>query len=181
MKRSPNNDDATSTLADFTVGESVKVRGLRGIYEVVQGPDKNGKYLLTCGSLELRTSDIIKNTSHAITSPKAKRPKSTNPQLTVRIKTPGKAPRRLSPLELSENAKTSQRIDLHGLTASEAIEKVELSISTALINCVSSLEIIHGCGQGILKQAVKQYLSNSPHISRFEPSLTNPGVTWVYL
>lgn len=178
MKKGQNSDNSTSAYSSFAVGESVKVSGLRGIYEVIQGPDKNGKYLLACGSLELRTGDLIKVTSHP---KKTKASKSTHPQLTVKIRTRGKSPRRLSPLELSENSKISQRIDLHGLTVSEAIEKVELSISTALINCVSSLEIIHGCGQGILKQAVTQYLTNSPHIARFEPSLTNPGVTWVYL
>jgi len=75
---------------------------------------------------------------------------------------------------------SSSRVDFHGLTKRQALEKLELLIDRALVDDTPSLEIIHGLGTGTIKTAIHQYLAKSKHIRAFKLDDLNPGVTWVY-
>lgn len=69
-------------------------------------------------------------------------------------------------------------------TVIEAIENVDRFISSAIINKEKRIRIIHGRHGGILREAVHEYLRNSPYVDNFkiadeyEGSI---GVTIVYL
>lgn len=57
---------------------------------------------------------------------------------------------------------------LRHLTKEEAINKLDLFISKAIMNKVYKIKIIHGKNGGILRQAVHEYLRNSKYIEKFE-------------
>ncbi len=77
--------------------------------------------------------------------------------------------------------KESFKIDLHGMTVSEALEAIEQALSQALLAEASRLEVIHGIGTGALKKAVTKYLSTAPGVAKLSSETNNTGVTIVYL
>ncbi len=73
------------------------------------------------------------------------------------------------------------KLDLHGMTVEEALDKVEYTLDRALLNQKTLLEIVHGLGTGKLKNAIHKYLENSDCIESFKLDESNPGRTLVYL
>lgn len=51
-----------------------------------------------------------------------------------------------------------------GLRADEALTVVEKAIDNAIISGQDRLEIIHGSGTGRLKNAIRKYLRDIPHV-----------------
>ena len=75
-------------------------------------------------------------------------------------------------------------IDLRGLSANEAIEKLEITLDKATVNKIERIKIIHGNGSDTLKKAVRGHLSRSVYISRWQVSGSNEGgdgVTLAYI
>ena len=56
---------------------------------------------------------------------------------------------------------------LLGLRAEEAIKQVEHQIDLCVLNNFLHFSIIHGKGDGILQQAVRDYLSHCPLVKEF--------------
>ena len=72
-------------------------------------------------------------------------------------------------------------IKLLGLRADEAIERVEVFLSDALVHGLSEVEIVHGMGTGALAKRIGEYLRTHPRVERYYRPKTNPGVTVVEL
>jgi len=72
----------------------------------------------------------------------------------------------------------SQReLNLIGQRAEEAVDAVDKFIDSAAMASVDRLRIVHGHGMGILKKAIAEYLSRSPHVARFYPGTPAEGGT----
>lgn len=75
------------------------------------------------------------------------------------------------------------KIDLHGYSVEEALEKLDKYLDSAYLNGMSYVYIEHGKGTGILREAIFEFLRKRPHISHFQtamPSEGGTGVTIVY-
>ena len=72
-------------------------------------------------------------------------------------------------------------IDLHGLSSTDAIHRVEAFLNRASLDGCSQIEIIHGLGGDTLRRAVHRFLAQIPVVQRYALKLGNPGVTIVYL
>ena len=72
-------------------------------------------------------------------------------------------------------------IDLHGLTAEQARERVLAHVNDAILAGATRVEIVHGIGTGRLKTAVGETLRGVTAVRRLAPHPTNPGVTIAYL
>lgn len=75
-------------------------------------------------------------------------------------------------------------IDLRGLRGDEAIEQVAAFIDTALLFSYPTLRILHGTGNGILKQLVRNYLRKIKRVKSFRDEdiqLGGAGITVVEL
>jgi len=57
-----------------------------------------------------------------------------------------------------------QEIDIRGMRADEALDKVMHFIDDAILVGVHNVRILHGKGNGILRQLVRQYLSSVPNV-----------------
>lgn len=75
----------------------------------------------------------------------------------------------------------TSRIDLHGKTRDEARELLVDLLDKALLSGCSKLEIIHGHGNGIIKDEVHRFLKNSPHIASYRLQEHNTGTTLAWL
>ena len=61
-----------------------------------------------------------------------------------------------------------QEIDVRGMRGNEALQAVTYFVDDAIQIGVSRVRILHGTGNGILRQLIRQYLSTVPGIQRFQ-------------
>jgi dsDNA-specific endonuclease/ATPase MutS2 len=72
-------------------------------------------------------------------------------------------------------------LDLHGMTAMEAVEALDLFLNDALLASLPEVRVIHGRSGGRLRAAVHQRLRELPSVRSFQLEPENPGVTIVTL
>ena len=75
-------------------------------------------------------------------------------------------------------------LDLHGYTVEEGIAVVEQYLDKAYIYEISPVRLVHGHGTGKLRKAIREYLTNHPHVAKFGPASPQgggDGATLVYL
>lgn len=61
-------------------------------------------------------------------------------------------------------------LDIHGMRAAEAIEKIERFVDTQLMNNYRVIKIIHGSGTGVLRSVTEQVLRAHPRITGIKAS-----------
>lgn len=61
-----------------------------------------------------------------------------------------------------------QDIDVRGMRGDEAIHAVTYFIDDAILLGMHRVRILHGTGNGILRQLIRQYLSTVPNVSHFQ-------------
>ncbi len=67
------------------------------------------------------------------------------------------------------------KLDLHGLRALEAIEKLDKFLSDSLLNGIEEVLVYHGIGEGKLSRVVKEFLDEYPAISTYEDAPMSMG------
>ena len=72
-------------------------------------------------------------------------------------------------------AHASVQLDLHGLRAEEAVDKLDAYLSDALVTGYDEVLIYHGIGTGKLAYAVKEFLKRHPKIKSFSDAPANMG------
>ncbi|MBR6015569.1 MAG: Smr/MutS family protein, partial [Prevotella sp.] len=60
-----------------------------------------------------------------------------------------------------------QEIDVRGMRGDEALNAVMHFIDDAILTDMSQVRILHGKGDGILRQLIRQYLSTVPNVKHF--------------
>ncbi len=155
--RELTDDEAARELgqgppADLVVGGDVLVKKFRKKATVVQLHDKEQSATLQMGPMRLRLSykEIV---------PMASEPK--------------KEPTRR--LEAAVPGIKEHRVDLRGLSAEEAVNKMEKALDQAMFTAGALLTIVHGHGTGRLKEAVRNYLKNSAYPLEFKPGKREEG------
>lgn len=87
--------------------------------------------------------------------------------------------------DLTESFSTFKtEIDLRGMRGDEAIYEIEKYLDRAVMLGLSTLKIIHGKGDGILRKLIREYLKKYASVSRIEdehPDRGGDGITFVYL
>lgn len=73
---------------------------------------------------------------------------------------------------LSDFIHDENRLDCHGLRRDEAIAAVDKFLDSKFLEGKNFVDIVHGYGNGILKQAIDEYLKTSPYVKNI---LTSPG------
>ncbi|MDR0747355.1 MAG: Smr/MutS family protein [Helicobacteraceae bacterium] len=72
-------------------------------------------------------------------------------------------------------ASASVRLDLHGMYAQEALEKLDKFLSNALLAGFDEVIILHGVGSGKLAYAVKEALKSHPRVVDFSDAPAHMG------
>jgi len=67
------------------------------------------------------------------------------------------------------------RVDVRGLRADEAVREVESFLDQAFRNGDPGVLVLHGHGTGALKQAVREYLEDSPYVRMYRPGESHEG------
>jgi DNA mismatch repair protein MutS2 len=61
----------------------------------------------------------------------------------------------------------SDKIDLRGQNALEAVDELEMFIDSCILSKESKITIIHGKGTGVLRKEISEYLSGHKYVSSF--------------
>jgi DNA mismatch repair protein MutS2 len=94
------------------------------------------------------------------------------------------APRSL-PKSLSDDAadkETPSELKVIGLTADDAVDRVDKFLDQAFLAGIENVRIVHGHGKGILRNAIARLLTNHPQVDRFAlapPEQGGAGATLV--
>ncbi len=86
-------------------------------------------------------------------------------------------------LDFNINEKAAEynpEADLRGLRVEEALSRLRLLVDDGILLGIKQVRILHGKGDGILRQAVRQYLQNVPEVQRFRdehPDRGGAGIT----
>jgi DNA mismatch repair protein MutS2 len=70
-------------------------------------------------------------------------------------------------------------IDVRGMRTDEAIPKVEELVDEAAMLNISEIRILHGKGNGILRQMIREYLRTSPVVESYEDEDIQQGGTGI--
>lgn len=138
------------TQVELKIGDNVKYNKIKG---VVVGLSKNDATIQTDG-VKLRVPiKMLK--------------KSGNP--------PPSASKSGVNLKVQRPKTASVTLDLHGLRADEAIERLDKFISDSLIMGFDEVSVFHGIGTGKLAFAVKNFLKTHPSVKEFFDAPPNQG------
>jgi len=87
--------------------------------------------------------------------------------------------------DLTESFSTFKtELDLRGKRGDEALYEIEKYLDRAVMLGMTSLKIIHGKGDGILRKLIREYLRKYSQVSRIEDEHADrggDGITYVYL
>ena len=73
------------------------------------------------------------------------------------------------------HASPGMEIDLRGQRAEDAVDALDRYLENAFLAGMPFVRIIHGKGTGKLRQVIRQALTDSEHVSRFESGADNEG------
>lgn len=88
---------------------------------------------------------------------------------------PVQKPKKSPKIQIEKPAQSSVKLDLHGLRAEDAIEKLDKFLSDALLTGYDEVLVYHGVGTGKLAYAVKTFLKTHPSIKSHSDAPANMG------
>ena len=140
---------ASAEQQTFAVGDTVRMRGLTtvGTVETVQG--KEATVVFGDVRRKVKTSRL----EHTV-----KKPESTQPATFALSREPRQT------ID-SHKLNFHQDLDVRGMRGDEALNAVQHFIDDAILVGMSRVRILHGKGNGILRQLIRQYLQSVPNVT----------------
>lgn len=132
---------------DFKVGQRIKYRKQRGVIISLKAKEAT----IEVEGMRMRVKRYELKPSDAL----PKRPK-------VQV-------------QVQRETRSGLKLDLHGLRADEAEEKLDKFLSDALIEGWDEVIVYHGIGTGKLSYAVKNFLIAHPKVKKFEDAPQHMG------
>lgn len=149
-QQKPNSNKATKP--HFDIGDNVRIIGQSAIGTIKQ---INGKSCIVI------FGDIMTKT-------KLDRLEHTNEKPAISVRTSTNISRTTRETIDHRREHFKQDLDVRGMRADEAINAVTYFLDDALLVGVSQVRILHGTGDGILRQIIRQYLSTQQFVSSFK-------------
>ncbi|MDO8672081.1 MAG: Smr/MutS family protein, partial [Dehalococcoidia bacterium] len=158
LKRSaPKAQAPLETMGPIKPGDTVFVRHLRQLAEVISEADAKGEIEVQLGSFKarVRSENVEKRSKRS-----------------ARTDTP-------SALQATFSAAASHaaplQLDLRGRRAEEVIPEVELYLNDAYLGGLPFVRLIHGKGTGALRQVVREQLTGHPLVRSFNAAEDRDG------
>ncbi len=130
---------------ELKIGQNVLVKKLEQVVILDSLPDKKGNVDIRIGN--------IKSKIHI--SKLAKTDKKVAPHL------------KKVQVNFDNTDNLLSRLDLRGMRVLEAIEYLDEKLDKASLRGLNQITVIHGYGTGALKNAINDYLKNSPYVAKF--------------
>lgn len=150
-------------------GDQVRLAGQDTIGEIIQFNEKN--VVVAFGQL---LTTVPREKVEKVSNNQAKKLRQKENKTTANIAS-----------NLAQRRMTFRpEIDIRGQRAGEALTNIRMFIDEAIMLEVSQLRILHGKGQGILKETIRDYLRSEPMVKNFKDEhvdLGGAGITLVNL
>ncbi len=132
---------------NLKVGDNVFVHSISASGVCMKLPDKNDMALIQVGKMKMKffVSDL--------TIEKPQRQEQSR--------------KYANSIKQGKSMKISPSLDLRGLLALEALEKVDKYLDDATLSSLTHVTIIHGKGTGALRKAVTEHLKTSKHVKSY--------------
>ncbi len=166
--KSKSKSPTAKAPQDLEVGDKVLIHSMGMEGEIATKPDSKGKCFVNAGimRIEVKVNDL------------------EYLQKTKQSPEPKQKYRGTSEMKMQKSANTSSQINLIGLTADEAIYKLDKYLDDAYLAGLNQVTVIHGVGSGVLKKAVREHLKKLKYVSSYregEHGEGGYGVTVVQL
>lgn len=152
-------DEEYELPRDLVVGDIVVIADLGTTATVTALPDKKGLVEVTAGIIKSKTP--LSNLR--LLEGKAKKDATKATRSVKRTMT--------SKSDLA----VKTEIDLRGMASDEAIPALDRFIDLQIRSGIEQFTVIHGKGTGVLRKAVKQYLSKNNHVKEFRLGMYGEG------
>ena len=147
---------ATKKSADtFVVGDEVRMIGLTTVGTIVQVEGK----MATVVFGDMRTKVRSTRLEHATQT-------STSPSREERLGAVKVSRTTRDTIDTHRKA-FKQELDVRGMRGDEALNAVQYYIDDAILMGVSQVRILHGKGNGILRQLIRDYLASVPNVVQY--------------
>ncbi len=134
-------------------GDTVRIKGLTSVGKV-DSIDGNMATIIFGG---MRTKMLLSKLEHA------DQPKVSADQMFAANRSS-----RVTRATIDDHrASFKQDLDLRGMRGDEALNQVQYFIDDAILVGVSRVRLLHGKGNGILRQLIRQYLKTVPNVIAF--------------
>lgn len=148
----PKTSSLNPSVFEVGVVVSSKTTGAKG---TIVSKDKKSSWLVQFGSVRMSVKEKDLNLE--------KSGKNTSPSISIEL---------VGSDERYDGSSVSDKpvfeLRLLGMRSEEAVKALERQIDLAALNNFPHFSVIHGKGDGILQQMVKDYLSNCPLVESFE-------------
>ena len=142
----------TSKAAKISAGDTVRIKGLStvGTVESIDGK------MATVIFGDMRTKMRTERLEHA------EKPRQEEVHTHIQVSRETR--------ETMDNRRLNfrQDIDVRGMRGDEALNAVMYFIDDAILVGMSRVRILHGTGNGILRQLIRQYLATVPNVTHFQ-------------
>lgn len=154
----PKVESKTSTKV-FAAGDTVRIKGTKSV-GTIDSIDGNGKMAVVIFG-DMRTKMRTERLEHADAPVASPDTSSANKHANLLNVSLEKTTR-----ETIDNRRFSfrQEIDVRGMRGDEAMNAVQYFIDDAILVGVTQVRILHGKGNGILRQLIRQYLNTVPNV-----------------
>lgn len=143
---------------NLKIGDRVYIHSLGQRGEVTSPPDNSGNVMVKTGIMRVKIN--IQDLSMDDTKPEQSKQQT----------------KRYSGSFRNNKAKNiSPEVDLRGMMALEAIDKLDKYLDDAYLAGLERVTIIHGKGTGALRSAVQEYLRTNRHIKSYRAGLYGEG------
>lgn len=148
IKRKQTDEEENKT---FKAGDTVRIKGLTSVGTIESTDNKTATIIFG----DMRTKMSVDRLEHA-DKPETK---DSKPTLSISRET----------RDAIDNRKLNfhQDLDVRGMRGDEALNAVTYFIDDAILVGMSRVRILHGKGNGILRQLIRQYLATVPNVSDF--------------
>ena len=147
-------DKRSASSAGFQMGDAVRIKGLSSVGKVKSVDGKIATVIFGDMRTKMRTDrlEYVKTVEQAKTEPSLQ---SYSVSRSTR--------------ETIDNRKLNfkQDLDIRGMRGDEALNAVTYFIDDAILVGMPRVRILHGKGNGILRQLIRQYLSTVPNVADY--------------
>ncbi|NLK71624.1 MAG: endonuclease MutS2 [Clostridiales bacterium] len=154
---SEENENLTEAPKNLKIGDSVKIITLNQSANVLTLPDKNGELTVQAGLMKINVN--IKNLRKINENNKSVKGSRSSVANIYRSKT----------------ALISPQIDVRGQLLDDAIMDVDKYLDDAYIAGLHQVTIIHGKGEGILREGLHSMLKSHKHVESYRIGNYNEG------
>lgn len=154
----PKAESKTSTKV-FAAGDTVRIKGTKSV-GTIDSIDGNGKMAVVIFG-DMRTKMRTERLEHADAPVASPDTSSANKHANLLNVSLEKTTRKTID---SRRSSFRQEIDVRGMRGDEAMNAVQYFIDDAILVGVTQVRILHGKGNGILRQLIRQYLNTVPNV-----------------